>query len=136
MRPLPSSAAPSPGEATAPPRSRRLVQIIVSAMLGFGVSAASDLSEDDWTNITVHVPTLLALSGALWAWARGRQQLASAVLLATTSTGGSAFPLRGTCGGAPVAARASKNMTPIVSCAQRARKPCRCRPTGTLLLKR
>ncbi len=85
MRPLPSSAAPSPGEATAPPRSRRLVQIIVSAMLGFGVSAASDLSEDDWTNITVHVPTLLALSGALWAWARGRQQLASAVLLATVT---------------------------------------------------
>ena len=85
MRPSSSPAAPGPADAATRSRSRRLAQIIAASMLGFGLSAASDLSEDDWTNLGVHVPTLLALAAALWAWARRRLRLASALLLATVT---------------------------------------------------
>jgi diguanylate cyclase (GGDEF)-like protein len=85
---LPASAPPAEpgtGDAASRLRSRRLMQLIIAAMLGFGTSAASDLITDDWSNVGVHLPTLLALSLALWAWQRGRQGLASALLLATVT---------------------------------------------------
>jgi diguanylate cyclase (GGDEF)-like protein len=63
-----------------------MAQIIVISMLAFGASAISDLHSGDLTNLNVHVPTQLALVSALWAWAKDRLRVASALLLATVTT--------------------------------------------------
>jgi len=66
-------------------RSRRLLQVIVAAMIGLAISAAVNLIEGDWTNLDVHVPAQLALLFALWALRKARFELANAVLLVTAT---------------------------------------------------
>src|SRR4051795_11373445 len=66
-------------------KSRRLVQVIVAAMMGLAVSAATNVMAGDWTNLNVHVPAQIALVCALWALRRDRFDLANTVLLVTVT---------------------------------------------------
>ncbi|HEY2189471.1 MAG TPA: diguanylate cyclase, partial [Caldimonas sp.] len=66
-------------------KSRRLLQVIVAAMMGLAVSAATNLMAGDWTNLNVHVPAQIALVCALWALRKDRFDLANAVLLVTVT---------------------------------------------------
>ena len=66
-------------------KSQRLLQLIVAAMVGLAVSAATNLVVGDWTNLKVHVPAQIALLCALWALRKGRLDLANTVLLVTAT---------------------------------------------------
>jgi diguanylate cyclase (GGDEF)-like protein len=66
-------------------KSRRLLQVIVAAMMGLAVSAATNLMAGDWTNLNVHVPAQIALVCALWALRKDRFDLANTVLLVTVT---------------------------------------------------
>jgi diguanylate cyclase len=85
MHQVPPLPPPSANDAAAQSRSRRLAQISVGSMLGFSISAASDLLEGDSSNLDVHLPALLALALALWALHKGRLGLASGLFLVTAT---------------------------------------------------
>ncbi len=82
MSETPSSPLPNAEDVLAQARSRRLRQLIVASMVGIGISAGSDLAQEDLTNLVVHAPALVAFAFALWMLRKGLVGPANVLFLA------------------------------------------------------